>query len=60
MTAIGSRLISAWQLIGKRSLAHWRVLLSVVLGVLLASSIMSGTIVYFDALRELALDRALS
>ena len=60
MTAIGSRLISAWQLIAKRSLAHWRVLLSVILGVLLASSIMSGTIIYFDALRNLALDRALA
>ncbi|MBM3934442.1 MAG: FtsX-like permease family protein [SAR202 cluster bacterium] len=32
---------------------------SVVLGVLLASAIMAGTVIYFDALRELALKRTL-
>lgn len=60
MTAIAGRLLSAWQLIAKRSLAHWRVLLSVVLGVLLASTIISGTVIYFDALRDLALNQSLA
>ena len=41
-------------------MAHWRVLLSVLLGVLLASTIISGTVVYFDALRDLALNRSLA
>ena len=54
-----SRIVSAWQLVAKRSLAHWRLLSSVVLGVLLASAIMAGTVIYFDALRELALESAL-
>ncbi len=49
------KLASAWQLVFKRSLASWRLLSSVVLGVLLASGIMAGTVVYFDALREVAL-----
>ena len=44
----------------KRSLAHWRLLSSVVLGVLVASAIMAGTVVYFDSLRELALKRSLA
>lgn len=55
-----SRLISAWPLVGKRSLAHWRLLLSVIIGVLLASAIMAGTVIYFNSLRELALGNALS
>ncbi len=53
-----NRLISAWQQVTKRSLAHWRLLSSVVLGVLLAAAIMSGTVIYFDGLRELALKQA--
>ena len=60
MSGTVRRLISAWQLVAKRSLAHWRLLSSVVLGVLLASAIMSGTVIYFDALRELALKNTLS
>ena len=43
----------------KRALAHWRLLISVVIGVLLASTIMAGTVIYFDALRELALRNTL-
>ena len=60
MTTIVGRLLSAWQQVAKRSMAHWRVLLSVLLGVLLASTIISGTVVYFDALRDLALNRSLA
>ena len=60
MTSLATTLLSAWQLVAKRSLAHWRVLLSVVLGVLLASTIISGTVIYFDALRDLALNQTLA
>ena len=55
MTAVAIKLFSAWQLVFKRALSSWRLLSSVVLGVLLASGIMAGTVVYFDALREVAL-----
>ena len=48
-----------WQLVAKRSLSQWKLLSSLVLGVLLASAIMAGTVVYFDALREMALRRTL-
>ncbi len=54
-----SRLISAWQLVFKRALAHWRLLSSVIIGVLMASTIMGGTVIYFDALRNLALESSL-
>ena len=54
-----SRLISAWQLVLKRALAHWRLLSSVIVGVLMASTIMGGTVIYFDALRNLALESSL-
>ena len=60
MVSAVQRFISAWQFVIKRSLAHWKLLSSVVLGVLLASAIMSGTVIYFDALREIALRSALS
>ena len=54
------KIASAWQLVFKRSLSSWRLLSSVILGVLLASSIMAGTVVYFDALREVALRMTLA
>lgn len=44
----------------KRSLANWRLLSSVVIGVLLASAIMAGTVIYFDSLKDLALESELS
>ncbi len=53
------RLVSAWQFVLRRGLAQWRLLSSVVLGVVLASAIMAGTVIYFDALRELALKHTL-
>ena len=55
-----SRFITAWQLVSKRSLAHWRLLSSVVIGVLLASAIMAGTVIYYESLRGLALKNTLS
>ena len=55
MRQIVKRLLSAWPMVTKRTLAGWRLLSSVVIGVLLASAIMAGTVVYFDSLRDLAL-----
>ena len=46
-------------MVAKRSLSHWRLLSTVVIGVLLSSTVMAGTVIYFDALRELALKNAL-
>ena len=60
MSQIVFRLIATWPLVAKRILAHWRLLCTVVVGVLLASAIMSGAVVYFDALRDLALKNTLA
>ena len=60
MFRIASRLIAAWPLVAKRSLVHWKVLSSVVAGVILASAIMASTVIYLDALRDLALRHALN
>lgn len=49
-------LFSTWQLLVRRSVANWRLLSSVVVGVVLASSMLAGTAIYFEALRDLALD----
>ena len=54
------RILSAWPMVLKRSLANWRLLSSVVVGVVLASAIMAGTVIYFDSLRDIALDAALA
>ena len=51
---------NSFQLIVKRTLAHWRLLSAVVVGVVLASTIMASSVVFFDALRDVALQRALS
>ena len=47
-------------MVAKRSLSHWRLLSTVIIGVLLSSTVMAGTVIYFDALRELALKNALN
>ena len=59
LNAITYGVIATWQLVVKRALAHWRLLSYVVIGVVLASSILSGTVIYFEALRELALKNSL-
>ena len=51
---------NSFQLIVKRTLAHWRLLSAVVVGVVLAATIMASSIIFFDALRDVALQRALS
>ena len=60
MNTLATILFSAWQLVIKRSLAHWKLLSSVITGVVLCSAVMAGTVIYFDALRELALKSALN
>ena len=52
-------LISAWPLVLRRSIAHWRMLSAVLVGVFLASAVMSGAVIYFESLRELALRNAI-
>ena len=60
MLGIIPRIARAWPLVARRSLTNWKLLSTVVIGVLLASAIMAGTVIYFDALRELALRNALN
>ena len=54
-----SRLAAAWPQVARRALANWRLMSTVVIGVMLASAIMAGSVIYFDALRELALQSSL-
>ncbi len=60
MRHILSSIIAAWPMVAKRSLSHWRLLSTVIIGVLLSSTVMAGTVIYYDALRELALKNALA
>ena len=41
-------------------MAHWKMLAYVLVGVVLACTILAGMVVYFDALRELALKNSLA
>ena len=54
-----SDFITTWKFVIKRSLSHARLLISVVIGVLLAAAILSGTVIYFNSLKEIALDETL-
>ena len=54
-----SDFITTWKFVIKRSLSHSRLLVSVVIGVLLAAAILSGTVIYFNSLKEIALDASL-
>jgi ABC-type lipoprotein release transport system permease subunit len=60
MPEILTKIVRAWPMVAKRSLAQWRLLSTVIVGVVLACTVMAGTVVYFDALRELALDNTLN
>ncbi|NQW17601.1 MAG: ABC transporter permease [Chloroflexi bacterium] len=51
--------LSALELMLRRSLAHWKLLSAVIIGVMLAVSIMSATVLYFDSLRNIALQHDL-
>ena len=54
-----NRLLSAWIIGSKRSLSQWKLLTSLVLGVILACTIISSSFIYLDSLEEIALDLAL-
>ena len=60
MFRLGASLVAAWPLVARRSLVHWKLLSSVVAGVLLASAIMASAVIYLDALRDLALTHSLN
>ena len=47
-------------LILKRTLANWRLLMAVIIGATLAGAIMSASVVYFESLRDIALQKELS
>ena len=44
----------------KRTIANWRLLSAVIIGSILAGTIMSATVVYFEALRDIALQKELA
>lgn len=46
-------------LVARRTAAHARLLSAVVVGVVLAVTVMASASIYFDSLRQLALDRSL-
>ena len=48
------------QLILKRTLANWRLLSAVIIGSILAGSIMSASVIYFESLRDIALQKELA
>lgn len=48
------------QLILKRTLANWRLLSAVIIGSVLAGAIMSASVVYFESLRDIALQKELA
>ncbi|SVB97080.1 uncharacterized protein METZ01_LOCUS249934, partial [marine metagenome] len=54
-----NRLLNAWLIGSKRSLSQWKLLTSVVLGVILACTIISSSFIYLDSLEEIALNLAL-
>ena len=53
-------LLSAWHQVIKSSLAHWRLLSSILVGVLLSSTILASTVIYFDTLKQMSLSQAIS
>lgn len=46
---------SLLRIVAQRSLANWRLLLTVIFGMVLASALMSSVILYSDAVRDLGL-----
>ena len=54
-----SRLFNALQMVVRRSLSNWRLLSSIVVGVLVAVAILSSTPLYSNALNDLGLKHAL-
>lgn len=54
-----SLFFSAWQLVIRRSLANWRLLSSIIVGILVAVALLSSTPFYSNALSDLGLAHAL-
>ncbi len=48
------------QLMLKRTIANWRLLSAVIIGSVLAGTIMAATVVYFESLRDIALQKELA
>lgn len=55
-----SLLFSAWRIVVRRSLANWRLLSCVIIGVLVAVALLSSTPLYSNALSDLGLAHALN
>jgi len=49
----------SWDVMMKGSLNNWRLLIAVMMGVLLSCSVLAGTVVFYSALEELALQKAI-
>ena len=49
----------SWDVMMKGSLNNWRLLIAVMMGVLLSGSVLAGTVVFYSALEELALQKAI-
>ena len=54
-----SLFFSAWQLVVRRSLANWRLLSCIIVGVLIAVALLSSTPLYSNALNDLGLAHTL-
>ena len=54
-----NKLLRTWIISSKRSLSQWKLLTSLVLGVILACTIISSSSIYLDALEEIALNLAI-
>ena len=52
-------IFTSLRLIARRSVAHFRLLIAVITGVVIAVAIMAATFIYFDSLRNLALRHAM-
>ncbi len=47
------------RMVGRRSLGHWRLLLTLITGVVLSAGLMASVFLYSDAIRDLGLKHAL-
>ena len=54
-----SLFLSAWQIVIRRSLANWRLLSTVVVGVIIAVALLSSTPLYSNAINDLGLKHTL-
>ena len=54
-----SLLLSAWQIVIKRSLTNWRLLSTVLVGVIVAVALLSSAPLYSNAINDLGLEHSL-